>query len=145
MPLHLVKLCVGVDSLEDYEGWCEERWRSREAAQAETGELPRLWHVTRMVPRRGREVIGNSLYWVIRGQIQARQRIDALEPFEDADGVRRCRIVLDRTVVPTEWKRKRAFQGWRYLQGRAAPPDLPEGAVGLDPRLRRELADLGLL
>lgn len=135
-PLHLVKLCVGVESLEDYE---------RSAAQRRALDPDgRQFHVTRMVPKRAAEVVGNSLYWVIKGSIQCRQTIEAIEPFEDADGVRRCRLVLGPEIVPVEWKRKRPFQGWRYLKGRP-PADLPEGAVGLPDALRRELMELGLM
>ena len=133
-PLHLVKLCVGIDTLEDYEA----RVRERLAAAGE------VVHVTRMVPVRRDEVVGNSLFWVIRGNIQCRQRVESIEPFVDGEGVRRCRLVLDPTIVPVEWRRKRPFQGWRYLKG-AVPADLPEGAIGIPDRLRRELMDLGLM
>ena len=133
-PLHMVKLLVGIDSLEAYEASVRQRLEN-------AGEVV---HVTRMVPVRRDEVIGNSLFWVIRGNIQCRQRVDAIEPFRDEEGVRRCRLVLDPLVVPVEWKRKKAFQGWRYLKG-TPPADLPEGAVGLPGDLRRELLELGLM
>lgn len=136
-----MKLCVGVQSLEQYSQWSEQRWNERRAAGIE----PPLFHVTRMVPKRRDELVGNSLFWVIAGQIQCRQKLLAIEPFEDEEGIRRCRLVLDRDVVPTEWKRKRAFQGWRYLSKRAAPKDLPPGFEGMPEKLRRELDDLGLL
>ena len=139
-PLHLVKLCVGVDTLDDYAHWAQERL----ANMRERGEAEQLFHITRMVPRRAEEVVGNSLYWVIKGHIQARQQVLAVEPFQDTDGVRRCRLVLDNHIVPVEWKRKRAFQGWRYFKGQP-PADLPDGGGGLPPALHRELADLGLL
>ena len=135
-PLHLVKLCVGVATLDEYE--------THVAARRAADPHGQQFHVTRMVPRRADEVVGNSLYWVIKGNIQCRQRIEAIEPFTDGDGVRRCRLVLGADIVPTEWKRKRAFQGWRYLKGRP-PADLPEGAVGLPDALRRELLELGLM
>ena len=141
MSVHMVKLCVGVESLAQYEAWC----RMRVERQREAGQEPDLFHVTRMMPKRAEELVGNSLYWVIKGQIQARQRIEAIERIVDTDGVKRCRIGLSETVWPTQWKRKKAFQGWRYLTPRAAPDDLPEGAVGIPDKLRRELDDLGLL
>ena len=139
-PVHLVKLCVGVDSLDDLSRWADERL----AGMRERGEREQLFHVTRMVPRRADEVIGNSLYWVIKGHIQARQQVLAIEPFRDGEGVKRCRLVFDNRIVPVEWKRKKAFQGWRYLKG-TPPADLPDGGVGLPPALHRELAELGLL
>ena len=136
-PLHLVKLCVGIESLEQYEA----------AAAARRAADPdgRQFHVTRMVPKRAAEVVGNSLYWVIRGNIQCRQTIEAIEPFVDADGVRRCRLVLGERIVPVEWKRKRAFQGWRYLKPEDAPEDLGEGFGDgeLPPSLMKKLVELG--
>jgi len=49
--------------------------------------------------------------------------------------------------VRTEWQPRRAFQGWRYLKPEDAPADVRSGsgAEALPPKLRRELADLGLL
>ena len=135
-PLHLVKLCVGVESLEHYQ--------TIAAARRAADPDGRQFHVTRMVPVRADQVIGNSLYWVIRGNIQCRQTVEAIEPFRDGEGIRRCRLVLGERIVPVQWKRKKAFQGWRYLKGKP-PPDLPEGAAGLPDDLRRELLELGLM
>ncbi len=102
-----------------------------------------------MVPTRGAEIVdGGSLYWVIKGNVQCRQRITEIRPFTDADGIGRCRLMLDRTVVRTEWQPRRAFQGWRYLKQEDAPADLGRGRAGLaemPPKLRAELAELGLL
>jgi len=90
---------------------------------------------------------GGSLYWVIRGAIQVRQRLLDIRPFTDADGIGRCRLVLDHQgLIPTALRPMRPFQGWRYLEGEAAPPD--SGAAGADDlpeALRLELARLGLL
>ena len=50
--------------------------------------------------------------------------------------------------MPTEWQPRRAFQGWRYLKPTDAPADLGKGredCVEMPPKLRRELAELGLL
>ena len=145
MPLHLLKLCVGAESIEDLEAWIAHR--RREARRA--GREPEHRHTTRMVPKRVEDILaGGSLYWVIRGNVQARQRITAIRPFTDAEGIRRCHLVLDQQVVPTEWQPRRAFQGWRYLKPEDAPRDLGAARTGmrqLPPELRRELADLGLL
>ncbi len=145
MPLHLVKLCVGVDSIEDLEGWIAHRLKEAKRA----GKPLVHGHTTRMVPKRADELIdGGSLYWVIRGNIQVRQRILDVRPFRDKDGIQRCRIVLDPEAVPTEWQPRRAFQGWRYLKPEDAPRDLGAARAGmrdLPPELRRDLADLGLL
>ena len=66
----------------------------------------------------------------------------------DSEGISRCHLVLDPEVVRTQWQPRRAFQGWRYLKPADAPADLGKGARGiaeLPPKLRTELAELGLL
>src|SRR4051794_2413153 len=96
MPLHLIKLCVGADSIADLEEWVDERVRERKAL----GEPARSRHVTRMVPSRAAEIVdGGSLYWIIKGQLAARQRMLEIEPFVDADGIGRCRLWLAPEVV----------------------------------------------
>jgi hypothetical protein len=145
MALNLLKLCVGCDAIEDLEEWIEERL----AEARRTGRPPEHWHTTRMIPTRVDELIdGGSLYWVIRGSVQARQRLLEVRPFRDGDGIRRCRLVLEPKVVATEWQPRRAFQGWRYLKPADAPRDLGSDRAALrelPPELRRDLAELGLL
>lgn len=137
MPLHIVKLCVGADSIEDLAGWQAERQKS-------WGEVR---HITRMVPRRVEEVVGGgSLYWVIKGEIQVRQRLIEIRPFTDEEGIRRCALVLAPELVATERVPRRPFQGWRYFEHKDAPPDLSEASAGEMPAaLRAELRALGLL
>ena len=143
MPLHILKLCVGADSVADLEGWVEARVRERTARR----QKPRSLHVTRMVPTRAPEILeGGSLYWVIRGQIAARQLLLDIEPFVDVDGVGRCKLWLDPEVVKVSPRPDRAFQGWRYLKAEDAPADLGAGgAAELPEDLRRQLGELGLL
>ncbi|HMB47566.1 MAG TPA: DUF1489 domain-containing protein, partial [Afifellaceae bacterium] len=91
---------------------------------------------------------GGSLYWVIRGNVQARQRLTDIRTFRDTEGIGRCKLVLDPVLVPTQWQPKRPFQGWRYLAGADAPADMASGDEGfaeLPAEFRRELAELGLL
>ena len=117
MPLHLIKLCVGCDSVQDLEDWIREKRRKTRGKKTEH------IHTTRMVPKRADELIdGGSLYWVIRGEVMCRQRILAVRPFRDGEGIGRCRIVLEPKVVVVQPRPYRAFQGWRYLAatGRAA-------------------------
>jgi len=143
MALHLIKLCVGCDSVEDLAGWLEERL----AANKRRGERPEHVHVTRMVPKRIAELLeGGSLYWVIKGNIQVREPIVDVQPFVDKEGVGRCRLILAPALVRTEWQPRRPFQGWRYLEPGDAPRDLKEGRRGDDipPALLAELAGLGL-
>ncbi len=144
-PLHMLKLCVGCDSISDLESWIADTmamWRR-------LGRPQEQLHTTRMVPKRMAEIIGKgSLYWVIRGQISARQRIVDIRPFTDGEGIGRCHLVLEPVVVPVEPRPCRPFQGWRYLKAGDAAKDLSaagEGATEMPEDLRRELAAMGLL
>ena len=143
MPLHLIKLCVGADSIADLETWVGERVRERVLQ----GQSPRSRHITRMAPSRAAEIVdGGSLYWVIKGQLAARQRVTEIEPFVDVDGIGRCRLWLDDSVVKIAPRPMRPFQGWRYFQAKDAPADLgTSGAAAMPEALRRALGELGLL
>ena len=127
-PVHLLKLCVGADSVEDLVDWYLTH-----PGPFPTGERR---HVTRMWPRREAEVLaGGSLYWVVKGAILCRQRI------------LRCGIVLDPEVVRTEAAVRRPFQGWRYLDAADAPRDLPKERLSdsaLPQALALALAEIGL-
>jgi hypothetical protein len=143
MTVHLIKLCVGCDSIEDLAEWIE--FRLQEARKAR--RKPEHVHTTRMMPTRKEELLeGGSLYWVIKGVVQVRQRLIGIRPFTDEEGIRRCRLVLEPKTVPTEWQPKRPFQGWRYYDPKDVPVDLKPGrrADELPPALRAELAELGL-
>jgi hypothetical protein len=145
MPLHLIKLCVGADSVRDLEDWIKQKLKAKRKA----GERAEHIHRTRMVPKRAAELTdGGSLYWVIRGEVMCRQRIRDVRPFRDKDGIGRCGLVLDRKVVLVEPRPYRAFQGWRYLAAKDAPRDLDQavkGAAAMPETLRRELRELGLM
>jgi hypothetical protein len=145
MSLHLVKLCVGADSLDDLRQWIAARMREAK----KRGQAQRHAHITRMVPKRADELLaGGSLYWVIKGQIEARQPILGIEPFMDADGIGRCKVWLDPEIVSVSPRPMRAFQGWRYFAVKDAPPDIDASQpdlVAMPEAMRRELAGLGLL
>jgi len=146
MALHLLKLCVGAESISDLESWIEET----RAHMTRLGRPYEQAHTTRMVPKRAPEILaGGSLYWVIKGQVAARQKIEDIRPFKDAEGIGRCHLVLKPQVVPVEPRPCRPFQGWRYLEAKDAPSDLSrEAAAGIadmPEAMRRELAQLGLL
>jgi hypothetical protein len=146
MPLHLIKLCVGCDTVKDLEDWIREKQRQRDIS-AKT--KPEHLHTTRMVPKRVDELVGGgSLYWVIRGAIMCRQKLIAVRPFVDGEGIGRCRLALQLKVRLVEPRPCRAFQGWRYLEDGDAPRDLDRaapGAAAMPEPLRRELRALGLL
>jgi hypothetical protein len=145
MPLHLVKLSVGATSFRDLKDWIAERAKASRAA----GKQARHVHVTRMTPKRDTELLdGGSIYWVIKGEIAARQKLVAIEPFRDKDGIGRCRLVMEAKLVPVSPRPMRAFQGWRYLDPKSAPLDLrgsPQGLVDMPEPMRKELRELGLL
>ena len=57
--LHLIKLCVGAECVDDLIQWQKKRTSDRAAA----GLDPRPRHVTRMWPKRAEELLdGGSLY-----------------------------------------------------------------------------------
>ncbi len=145
MPVHLLKLCVGADSIADLQSWVAERMSGMRLA----GEEPEHRHTTRMVPKRVDDLLaGGSLYWIIRGEIAVRQTLLGVRPFTDADGVGRCHLVLDPAMVRVDPRPHRPFQGWRYLQPNAAPADFASvGAeiAAMPEPMRRTLRELGLL
>jgi hypothetical protein len=143
MTLHLLKLAVGIDTLSDL----ATRQQQRLAEMARRGETPELIHVTRNTPRRSAEVLdGGSLYWVIKGWICARQKLLDLRPMA-RDGIAHCAMVYDSELIPVALRPHRAFQGWRYLEDKDAPPDLARRSDDseLPDDLKRELSALGLL
>ena len=145
MVLHIIKLCVGVDSIEHLARLDREDLARRKRE----GKTPELVFTTRQMPKRADEIVpGGSVYWVIKGIIQVRQPLKALRSAKTADGLPACDMVFARKLVPVRPVPRRAFQGWRYLEAEDAPPDLAGGKAGmaeLPGAMRRELAALGLL
>ena len=143
MPLHLIKLCVGCDSVKDLEDWIRTRLKERKRRGLPREHL----HTTRMVPKRADELTdGGSLYWVIKGQIAVRQQILDLRAVTK-NGTPHCGIVYASKLVPLRRRAHRAFQGWRYLDPKDAPADARggKGLEALPEKLQAELVDLGLL
>lgn len=146
MTVHLIKLCVGCDSVEDLRDWQERRLAQRK----KRGEPPVLQHVTRSMPKRRDEVLdGGSLYWVIKGVLRVRQPIVGLEPVVRENGVPHCAILYDPELIAVAARPQRPFQGWRYLEPEQAPADLREveWAAGGEPPpgMLAELRELGLV
>ena len=108
-----------------------------------------LIHPTRNRPRRREELLdGGSIYWIIKGQMQARQKIDDLIELTGPDGIIRCGIVLNPVIIPVWSRKERIFQGWRYLEVENAPEDMPvdqQDGEALPAEMASELRDLGLL
>jgi len=139
--IHLVKLSVGSETVEDM-----SEWQTTRRAQTDDG-LPR--HITRMWPKREQALLnGGSIFWVIKGFLQCRQHILRLDEVIGSDGIRRCAIVLDPQIIRTTSAKKRPFQGWRYLPVSDAPIDLAaqrENEDQLPPELANALADIGVV
>ena len=139
--LHILKLAVGIRDIAHL----------RAVQAARLAGNPPLRHQTRSFPRRAAEVIdGGSIYWVISGSILVRQRIVAIEAERWDDGTACAGLHLDPELVAVAGRPTRPFQGWRYLEAEAAPPDLADvgeagGVEALPEAMRRELQALGLL
>jgi hypothetical protein len=143
MLLHLIKLSVGTESLADLAEWQTARLAQMRAA----GKTPELVHVTRQTPKRAAELLdGGSIYWVVKGFVVARQKLLDLRPLE-VNGIAHCGIVYEAELMPVRNQPRRAFQGWRYLQQKDAPADMPPGSghEDLPEHMREELRALGLL
>jgi hypothetical protein len=138
--LHLVKLAVGATDVPDLRLWQAEQVRTD----------PPLRHLTRNLPRRAAEIVGEgSLYWVVAGALAARQRIRDIRADRRPDGTACAALVLDPQLVAVQARRMKPFQGWRYLAEADAPPDLDIGrdrhGTVLPPHLARELRTLCLI
>lgn len=140
--LHLIKLSVGPKEVAELA-----------ALQARRAGLdPPLRHQTRMFPKRAAELVdGGSIYWVIAGFVRVRQRLLDIREEQSEGGLSYAGLVLDTELVLVEPRPQKPFQGWRYLEPEAAPPDIPRGstpASGLErlpAALRRELQALCLI
>ena len=145
MSLHLIKLCVGTESIDDLATW-QQTQRVHKSAAGKTC----VYHTTFQFPKRQAELLdGGSLYWVIKGIVQVRQALVGFEPGTKDDGTPCCLILLDRALVPVRPVPRRAFQGWRYLDAADAPADVKRGSgdqmAQMPPAMRKSLADLGLI
>ena len=138
--VHLLKLSVGSESVEDIAHW--QTHRSQQVADG------KYYHVTRMWPKREAEVLaGGSIYWVVKGMILCRQEIESFREVIGQDGIRRCGLVLKPEIHRVAATPKKAFQGWRYLDPGDAPRDLPKGGAHEDPLppdLSQALAEIGV-
>lgn len=139
MPVHLLKIAVGIDSIEHF----QERMKVRRK-QGKT-----FTHYTRHMPKRGEEVLdGGSLYWIVKGAIAVRCPIVGLEEAVLENKGPHCGIVMKTQLIPVLPLPRRPHQGWRYLEAEDAPPDVASAGKGTDklpPKLLAELRDLGLL
>ncbi len=140
MSLHLIKVCVGIESIAHL----AEVQKGRRK-----GGRDAVVHYTRHMPKRAEELLdGGSMYWIVKGLIAVRQRLVgfATEHFEEEGAY--CAIRLDRKLVPVEPRPRRPHQGWRYFPGDEAPGDLVAGkgdAGKMPATMLSELKQLGLI
>jgi hypothetical protein len=116
--------------------------KARQQSRLSGGVVP---IVTRFMPKRAGELVGGSIYWIVKHRITARQTILG---FAEREEDRRTIIRLDPELVPVRARPKRAHQGWRYLAADDAPPDLhgdDGGLLALPPELSARLASLALI
>lgn len=140
MTLHLLKLAVGIEHLDDLKAR-QDRFVNASG---------NYQHTTRMFPKRESELLdGGSMYWVIKRMVSVRQPIIALHRETDPEGRGYCLIELAPEHIPVTPQRKRPFQGWRYLKPEDAPVDLTSSDGYVDPdmpaEMRAELQMIGLI
>lgn len=134
MPLHMIKLCVGCDTVEELVAW-----------HGGEGGAPRPWTMhTRQTPKRAAEMVaGGSLYRVFKGVILCRQPILQITTVGEGPNAF-CEVALDPKIVRVAPTPRRAFQGWRYLEPKDAPEDLGEALDAEIPtELARQLREIG--
>lgn len=141
MAVHLIKLAVGVDSIEHL-----SQIQGRRRLENRGG----LRHLTRNTPKRSKELIGEgSIYWVIKGFIRVRQRIIGFEEAIGGGGKRRCAICLDPQLIRVCLTPQKPIQGWRYLDPLMSPKDLGrkyfDKEEHLPEKLFNELKNLDLI
>ena len=137
MTLHLIKLAVGCEVVDDIRRFQAERKK----------QFGRIFHWTTMYPKRTDEIVkGGSLFWVIKGIVLVRQRIVGIERTKGE--YKPVAIVLSPKLIRVEPRRCRPFQGWRYYAPNDAPADLAKGSKAIakmPPEMLRSLRDLGLI
>ena len=139
--LNIVKLSVGSEKIAMLKEW--------QQARRDQLKIKYSLHITRMWPKKEKELLdGGSIYWVIKGAIQLRQRLIGFDEIIGADGIRRCGFKLDPELIPTTKALRRPFQGWRYLKSEDSPSDLStnrEADDDLPEDMQQTLARLGVL
>ncbi|MBD88585.1 MAG: lysophospholipase [Rhodospirillaceae bacterium] len=145
MTVHILKMAVGVESVDHL----RQLQAQRLSVQSGAGEPQVLRHWTRNRPKRSDEIVnGGSLYWIIKGNIRARQLITAIERRNEVETTKNCGFVLDPLVVSTVLQTARPIQGWRYLETSFVPQDKDSSSETLDDMsegMATELRVLGLL
>ena len=145
-PVNIVKLAVGIQSVEEL-ALIQRRFLSQPGIDANGG----FYHSTKLMPKKHEAIVkSGSLYWVIKGVICARQKILSITKQEDPDGIKRCKIFLDNSIIKTAPVRKKPFQGWRYLKKNRTPADITDPVTtsfddDIPLKVQQQLLEVGLL
>ncbi|MBR72404.1 MAG: lysophospholipase [Rhodospirillaceae bacterium] len=140
MVLNIVKYAVGVENIEQLK--CKQIECKK--------RFGRVLSLTSLAPRRADEILaGGSMYWIIKREIRARQRILSIEDkSSESKNKKKIKIILDSILCPTIPTPRRPHQGWRYLSKEQSPPDLEVNGnqipYDLPESLAIELRRLGL-
>jgi hypothetical protein len=134
MPLNMTRVAFGAEH--------SAHLLERLETFASQGEV-RL--TTRYLPKRHEEMVGGSLYWIIKHMLVGRS---PLIGFMD-NGEGRTWIRIRPELIAIRSIPKRAHQGWRYLDAKDAPPDLGGGEADarddMPPKMLGELMRMGLV
>ena len=145
-PVNIVKLAVGIQSVEEL-ALIQRRFLSQPGIDENRG----FYHSTKLMPKKHEAIVkSGSLYWVIKGVICARQKILSITKQEDSDGIKRCKIFLDNSIIKTAPVRKKPFQGWRYLKKNRTPADITDPVTttfddDIPLKVQQQLLEVGLL
>ena len=144
--VNIVKLAVGIQSVEEL-ALIQRQFLNQPGIHANGG----FYHSTKLMPKKHEAIVkSGSLYWVIKGVICARQKILSITKQEDADGIKRCKIFLDNSIIKTAPVRKKPFQGWRYLKKNRTPADITDPVTttfddDIPLKVQQQLLEVGLL
>lgn len=143
MSVNLLKPALGINDIYEFAG----RQQLRQIPYKGEMVYP-VW--TSRKPAREKELLdGGSVYWIVKKQIQCRQKIIAIEKYEDKSDEKPSYLILcEPQLIRVQPVTKRPFQGWRYLEADNAAPDIGKVYVEDEPpppKMERELREAGLL
>ena len=105
--MHIIKLAVGITTFDQLFERQLKRYRENKECIHKTRLFPR-----KLVFKKG----STSIFWVIKGNVQARQEIKAIIESKKDISNYSCHLVLSEKVIPTEIVPHRPFRGWRYIK-----------------------------
>jgi hypothetical protein len=143
MTIHLLKPALRANDVYEFAN------RQRQWHMEYKGRLAYPVWTSRKPAREGELLKGGSVFWIVKKQIQCRQTILAIEPYQEKDDEKPSYLIMcDTQLVRTEMHKKKPFQGWRYLESSVAPADVAEIHIGDEPpppEMEKALREAGLL